>query len=98
MMMTATYGLLAGASPRTMFAPRTLMLATANFAAAIVFVIAGLVRWEACLPMLAGGIVGGWLGAMVGKRLSPGLVRGWTILVTATTTLVFFHRAYGGLL
>jgi len=98
MMMTATYGLLAGTSPRTMFAPRTLMLATANFAAAIVFVIAGLVRWEACLPMLAGGIFGGWLGAMVGKRLSARLVRGWTILVTATTTLVFFHRAYGGLL
>jgi len=22
-------------------------------------------------------------------------VRGWTILVSATTTLVFFHRAYG---
>ncbi|MBJ6122537.1 sulfite exporter TauE/SafE family protein [Sphingomonas mollis] len=95
MMMTATYGLLAGASPRSMFAPRTLMLATANFSAAIVFVLAGLVRWEACLPMLAGGIVGGWLGAIVGKRLPPWAVRGWTILVTALTTTVFFYRAYG---
>jgi uncharacterized membrane protein YfcA len=95
MMMTATYGLLAGATPRAMFAPRTLMLATANFSAAIVFVFAGLVRWEACVPMLAGGIVGGWLGAAVGKRLPSPLVRGWTILVSATTTLVFFHRAYG---
>ena len=27
-MLTATYGLLAGASPRALFAPRTLMLAT----------------------------------------------------------------------
>ncbi|KQU52913.1 hypothetical protein ASG67_08530 [Sphingomonas sp. Leaf339] len=95
MMMTATYGLLAGASPRSMFAPRTLMLATANFSAAIVFVLAGLVRWEACVPMLAGGIVGGWLGAIVGKRLPPWAVRGWTILVTALTTTVFFYRAYG---
>ena len=65
---------------------------------AIVFVATGLIRWEACLPMLAGGIAGGWLGAMLGKRLPAGVVRGWTILVTATTTLVFFHRAYGGLL
>jgi uncharacterized membrane protein YfcA len=94
MMLTATYGLLAGASPRSLFAPRTLMLAVANFAAAIVFITAGLIRWEACLPMLTGGIVGGWLGAIVGKRLPPGLVRGWTILVSATTTCVFFYRAY----
>lgn len=94
-MTTATYGLLAGESPRMMFAPRTLMLATANFAAAIVFIATGLVRWEACLPMLAGGLLGGWLGAHLGKRLPAGAVRAWTILVTAATTAVFFWRAYG---
>ena len=94
-MTTATYGLLAGETPRTMFAPRTLMLAIANFAAAIVFTLCGLVRWDACLPMLAGGLLGGWLGAHVGKRLPAGIVRGWTILVTAATTAVFFWRAYG---
>ena len=94
-MTTATYGLLAGETPRSMFAPRTLMLAIANFAAAIVFTATGLVRWDACLPMLAGGLIGGWLGAHGGKRLPAGAVRGWTILVTAATTAVFFWRAYG---
>ena len=94
-MTTATYGLLAGETPRSMFAPRTLMLATANFAAAFVFVAFGMVRWDACLPMVAGGIVGGWLGAGVGKRLPDAAVRWWTILVTAATTAVFFYRAYG---
>ncbi|WP_093333633.1 sulfite exporter TauE/SafE family protein [Sphingomonas rubra] len=94
-MTTATYGLLAGESPRGMFAPRTLMLAVANFAAAIVFASTGLVRWDACLPMLAGGVLGGWLGAHAGKRLPAGAVRWWTILVTAATTAVFFWRAYG---
>ncbi len=38
--------------------------------------------------------VGGWIGAVIGKRLSPGLVRGWTLFVTAATTIVFFVRAY----
>lgn len=95
LMLTATYGLLAGAHPRSLFSVRTLMLAIANFAAAIVFVAVGLVRWLWCLPMLAGSILGGWIGARVGRRLSPGLVRGWTLLVTAATTLVFFVRAYG---
>lgn len=94
LMMTATYGLLAGLNPRQLFAPRTLMLAVANAAAAIVFVAAGMVVWWACLPMLAGAIVGGWAGAHIGKRLSPNVIRVWTLLVTGATTIVFFARAY----
>ena len=94
-MTTATYGLLAGESPRSMFAPRTAMLAVANLAAALVFVSAGLIRWDACLPMLAGGVLGGWAGARLGKRLPAGAVRAWTLLVTAATTAAFFWRAYG---
>lgn len=95
LMTTATYGLLAGAHPRSLFSVRTLMLATANFAAAIVFISVGLVRWAMCLPMLVGAILGGWLGAKLGKGLPMGLVRAWTLLVTAATTFVFFARAYG---
>lgn len=92
---TALYGLLAGAHPRSLFAIRTLMLAVANAAAAIVFVAMGMVSWAACLPMLLGGILGGWLGARLGKKLPDWLVRAWTLLVTGATTIVFFVRAYG---
>ncbi|MFT3976032.1 MAG: sulfite exporter TauE/SafE family protein [Sphingomonas bacterium] len=94
LMTTATYGLLAGHGVREMFAPRTLMLAIANAAAAIVFVVAGLITWSACLPMLAGSILGGWIGADIGKRLPHGAVRVWTLLVTGGTAAVFFWRAY----
>lgn len=94
LMTTATYGLLAGHSPRELFAPRTLMLAVANLAAAMVFVAAGMVRWWACLPMLVGAILGGWAGAHVGKRLPASAVRVWTLLVTGVTAAVFFWRAY----
>lgn len=95
LMMTALYGLLADISPRKLFAPRTLMLAIANTAAAVVFVATGLVAWSAALPLLMGAIVGGWVGVRVGKRLPPLGVRIWTLLVTAVTTAVFFVRAYG---
>jgi uncharacterized membrane protein YfcA len=95
LMLTATWGLLAGEPPHRLMAPRTLMLAMANAAAAVVFVSFGMVRWDACVPMLAGALVGGWAGAHLGKRLSPGLVRGWTLIVTTVTTAVFFLRAYG---
>ncbi|RST32059.1 sulfite exporter TauE/SafE family protein [Sphingomonas ginkgonis] len=94
LMMTATYGLLAGLHPRSLFAPRTTMLAVANAAAAIVFVSFAMVVWPPCLAMLAGSIVGGWAGAHLGKRLPNGAVRAWTLLVTAATTVVFFWRAY----
>lgn len=91
---TALYGLLAGIQPRELFAIRTCMLAVANFAAALIFIAFTMVWWWACLPMLAGSIVGGWLGAHLGKSLSADLVRIWTLLVTGATTLVFFLRAY----
>ena len=95
LMTTATYGLLAGHTPRELFAPRTLMLAVANLAAAIVFIVAGMVAWTICLPMLAGSILGGWGGAHIGKMLPASAVRIWTLLVTGVTTIVFFLRAYG---
>ncbi len=91
---TAVYGLLAGAHPRSLFSIRTLMLAVSNFAAAFVFIGTGLIAWEACLPMIAGAVLGGFLGARVGKKLPVGVVRWWTLLVTGATTVVFFVRAY----
>jgi uncharacterized membrane protein YfcA len=93
-MTTATYGLLAGLPPYRLMAPRTLMLAIANTAAAIVFIGFGMVRWWVCVPMLAGAIVGGWLGAKAGNKLPPSAIRIWTLGVTAATTIVFFIRAY----
>jgi hypothetical protein len=93
---TALYGLLANIRPRELFAIRTTLLAVANLAATFIFIAFGMVRWWACLPMLAGSILGGWLGAMLGKRMSHGAVRAWTLVVTGATTIAFFVRAYGG--
>ena len=93
---TALYGLLANIRPRELFAIRTTMLAVANLAAAFVFIGFAMVWWWACLPMLFGSMAGGRLGALLGKRLSPRVVRVWTLLVTGATTITFFVRAYGG--
>jgi uncharacterized membrane protein YfcA len=95
LMMTATYGLIAGLPPHRLAAARTLQLAVANAAASVVFVALGRVAWGAALPMIAGAAVGGWLGARLGNRLPPAAVRAWTIAVTVITTAVFFWRAYG---
>lgn len=72
------------------------MLAVANLAAACVFIGFAMVWWWACLPMLLGSIAGGWLGALIGKRLTNHVVRTGTLRVTGVTTIIFFVRAYGG--
>jgi uncharacterized membrane protein YfcA len=94
LMMTAAFGLLAHQEPHKMAGARTLMVATANAAAALIFIIAGMVRWIYCIPMLIGAIVGGYLGARLGQILPPLAIRIWTLLITAVTTAVFFWRAY----
>jgi uncharacterized membrane protein YfcA len=94
LMMTATWGLLAGSEPHQLAAPRTLMLATANAAATIVFISLGMVKWVLCLPMLVGGIIGGHYGARLGLILPPWAIRAWTLSVSTATTIVFFYRAY----
>jgi uncharacterized membrane protein YfcA len=94
LMMTAAFGLLAHQQPHQMAAPRTVLVATANAAAALIFIIAGMVRWIYCIPMLLGAIVGGYLGARLGQILPPLAIRIWTLLITAVTTAVFFWRAY----
>lgn len=91
---TALYGLLANMAPRELFSIRTLMLAVSNLAAAFVLVGFAMVDWRACVPMLLGSIAGGWAGAWIGKRMSPGAVRTWTLIVTGGTTAIFFVRAY----
>ncbi len=96
LILTALYGLLANIRPRELFAIRTTMLAVANLAAAFVFIGLAMVWWWACLPMLLGSVAGGWLGALLGKRLTHRVVRVWTLLVTGATTIAFFVRAYGG--
>lgn len=94
LMMTATWGLLAGHMPHQMQAPRTFVLALANGAAGIVFIATGMVSWMLCVPMAVGAIAGGYWGAMLGRVLSPVVIGVWTLLVTAGTTAVFFYRAY----
>lgn len=95
LMVTAIYGLLAHIAPRDVFAMRTFMLTAANLAAVTIFLLFDFIDWRACLPMLVGGILGGWIGASFGKRLDPLFVRRMTLVVAAAATIIFFVRSYG---
>jgi len=93
-MMIAMWGLLDGCDLKHLHAPRTLLVSAANVAAVLAFIAAGAVRWPETLAMLAGGLVGGYLGAHLGRRAPAHIIRAVTLLATSCITLAFFVRMY----
>ena len=70
------------------------MVTAANTVAVAAFIAAGTVWWRQTVPMLLGGLLGGYAGARLGRVLPAGVVRAGTICTTAAITAVFFVRAY----
>jgi uncharacterized membrane protein YfcA len=93
-MMIAVWGLLDSRDLKALNAPRTLLVSAANAVAVLAFIAAGAVRWPETLAMLAGAVAGGYGGARIGRRASPGAVRALTLLATSLITLAFFVKTY----
>ncbi|WP_420025923.1 TSUP family transporter [Cupriavidus taiwanensis] len=71
---------------------RTLLVSAANAVAVGVFIASNAVRWPETLTMLMGGIIGGYSGARIGRRLTPGTIRKITLIVTSCITLAFLMK------
>lgn len=54
---------------------------TVNGVAAVLFIAVAQVAWEPAVLVAVGSIMGGQVGALVGRRLSPALLRGLIIVV-----------------
>ena len=93
-MMMAVWSLLTDRSLKSFNAPRTLLVCAANTVAVLIFIAAGSVRWREALVMLVGAILGGYLGANIGRRAPAGVIRSGTLLLSVCITLAFFARAY----
>jgi uncharacterized membrane protein YfcA len=96
LMMMAVWGLLESRDIKSLSAPRTLMVVAARTIAILIFIGAGAIHWPETLVMLFAAVIGGYLGALLGRRAPAGLIRGGTLLLTAGITVAFFVRAYGG--
>jgi uncharacterized protein len=94
-MMMAMWSLLDTADLKALNPPRTLLVSAANTTAVLTFTAARAVWWPQTLVMLLGGIAGGYAGALLGRRLTPNLVRAGTVALTAAMTIAFFIRAAG---
>jgi uncharacterized membrane protein YfcA len=91
-MMLSAWSLFGLNDLKRMNATKTILAATMNGVAVVCFVIAGKVWWPQTLVMLAGSVTGGWLGAHLGKRMDPRLVRAVIVVISIGITIVFFVR------
>jgi len=94
LMMLAAWSVFGGGEIKELNPMRMLMVMAANAVAVIVFVAAGAIAWSQCLPMLIGALLGGWVGAHIGRKLPASAIRALTIVLAVATTTVFFARAY----
>jgi uncharacterized membrane protein YfcA len=94
LMMIAVWGLLHGSDPKTMNGHRTWLVATANAIAVIIFLVAHAVYWREASALLVNALFGGYIGAQIGRRASPGVVRALTLALSTCITLAFFVKAY----
>lgn len=93
-MMMAVWSLLGDRTLKSFNAPRTLLVSAANTIAVLIFIAAQSVRWREALVMLAAATLGGYWGALIGRRAPAAVVRTGTLLVSVSITLAFFARAY----
>ena len=94
-MMMALWGLLDSRDVKSLNAQRTLLVTAANAMAVLIFIGARAVRWRETLVLLVAATIGGYCGAVVGKRIPSGVIRAGTLLIAACITVVFYTRAYG---
>jgi uncharacterized membrane protein YfcA len=65
-----------------------------NGVAVITFIVAGAVYWKHGIVVIAGGMVGGYVGAHYALKMPQSWIRTFVVLVGAAMTVYFFWKSY----
>ena len=93
-MLLALLALLGMKHIHAMNALKTLLTAAFNGAAVLTFVLRGVVHWPEAGWLMVGGLVGGYGGAALARRVPPRFIRRFVIVAGVLTTAYFSWRAY----
>ena len=93
-LMLATLSLVGMTNIHAMNALKTILGAVINGVAVIAFIVAGAVAWRPGSVMVLGGILGGYAGATLARRIAPERVRTFVGVVAWAMTIYFFIRGY----
>ena len=87
-MMLAVLGLGLDIELRVTNALKTLAVLAANLVAAVIFIFAANLDWAAVGMLAIGSVVGGYVGAHIGRRLPPALFRSLIVLIGVTASVM----------
>ena len=87
-MMLAVLGLGLDIELRVTNALKTLAVLAANLVAAVIFIFAADLEWAAVALLAIGSVVGGYVGAHIGRRLPPALFRSLIVAFGVTASVV----------
>ena len=93
-LMLAALSLVGMTNIHAMNALKTILGAVINGVAVLAFIIAGAVAWRPGSVMVLGGILGGYAGAALARRIAPARVRTFAGIVAWSMTVYFFVRGY----
>lgn len=91
-MMLASFALGGMLDIHEMNGLKTLLTVLVNALALVEFIIEGVVAWGPGLIMVAGAVIGGYVGAALARRINPTWVRRFVIAIGWTMTIYFFIR------
>ncbi|EIZ81198.1 hypothetical protein WSK_0143 [Novosphingobium sp. Rr 2-17] len=94
-MMMAFWSLVMSEDLKRLQGLRTILVTAANTSAVLLFAVTGAVGWREVLFLAPAAVVGGYLGALLGIRLPPALVRAITLALASLVTAAFFVKSYG---
>jgi uncharacterized membrane protein YfcA len=80
-MMMAVLGLGSNLDFRVVNALKTLAVLASNLVASVIFVFVAELDWLAIVLLAAGSVVGGYVGARIGRRLNPTALRTLIVVV-----------------
>jgi len=92
--LLALLGTFLGGQLERLNAVKNVLTVLVNGAAAILFVLASHVRWSAAGLLAAGAVVGGQVGATVGRRLSQNVLRVAIVVVGLAVSAKLFADAF----
>jgi hypothetical protein len=91
-MMLAAFSVAGMTDIHEMNGIKTLAAVAINGVALVEFVADGAIAWAPGLVMVGGAIIGGYYGAFLARRVSPGVVRAIVIVIAWTMTAYFFIK------
>ena len=93
-LMLSSLSLMGIGNIHQMNALKSVLASSINGMAVFIFILKGSVNWHYAVPMIGAGILGGFAGASVARRLDKNVIRWVVILIGFGLSTYYFTRVY----